>query len=244
MAPLDPSQVLAPLVPALVPVPAVQPGVCRICRGSVSDFTTCRQCASAERLLGGLPEVLPLAMSVRGGPLHAVLANYKRSASSEVRRRSSLQLGALLALGIRRHGSCIGEFDAVTTVPSERGDAPWAVVGLVSELRDIHVPITYLQSTERVPDRGRYGVPQALSGARVLLIDDTLTSGASIFSACAALNNAGAASVAPLVLGRHLRPDYPDTKNLLSWLSSCSWSEGACGRCGGAQNPAPIRPMF
>ena len=63
-----------------------------------------------------------------------------------------------------------------------------------------------LDPAGRIADPGRYrAVP--LPGARVALLDDTWTTGASAQSAAAALRLAGAQSVAVIVLGRHLLPE-------------------------------------
>ncbi|MGH3275607.1 MAG: hypothetical protein ACRDNZ_14950 [Streptosporangiaceae bacterium] len=53
------------------------------------------------------------------------------------------------------------------------------------------------------PGAGNGG--SALEGARVLLLDDTWTTGASVQSAAMALRRAGASDVAAVILGRHLR---------------------------------------
>jgi hypothetical protein len=58
----------------------------------------------------------------------------------------------------------------------------------------------------RLADPGRYRAAP-LPGARVALLDDTWTTGASAQSAAAALRLAGAQSVAVIVLGRHLPPE-------------------------------------
>jgi orotate phosphoribosyltransferase len=47
-------------------------------------------------------------------------------------------------------------------------------------------------------------VPRPLTGASILLLDDTWTSGGTAQSAAVALKRAGARSVAVVVLGRHV----------------------------------------
>jgi hypothetical protein len=56
-------------------------------------------------------------------------------------------------------------------------------------------------------DPGRFEAAPVLDG-RVLLLDDTWTTGASAQSAAMALRRAGARSVAVVVLGRHINPEY------------------------------------
>ena len=53
-------------------------------------------------------------------------------------------------------------------------------------------------------DPGRFRAAQPVTGAEVLLLDDTWASGASAQSAAAALKQAGAGSVAVVVIGRHV----------------------------------------
>ena len=96
----------------------------------------------------------------------------------------------------------------VAVVPSNRGRAgvhplralaepylrlPWAALaarpGADGRTRDL--------------DPDRFAVPR-LDGARVLLLDDTWATGASVQSAAMTLRAAGAAAVAAVVLGRHL----------------------------------------
>ncbi|MHB8342292.1 MAG: hypothetical protein ACYDB7_14160, partial [Mycobacteriales bacterium] len=64
----------------------------------------------------------------------------------------------------------------------------------------------------RGPDRHRFQVvreaARTVAGGRVLLVDDTWTTGASAQSAAAALKEAGAEVVAIVVVGRHVAPGW------------------------------------
>jgi ComF family protein len=51
--------------------------------------------------------------------------------------------------------------------------------------------------------------PNALHGRRVVLVDDVMTSGASVFAAAQVLREGGAAHVAAIVFARTERPDAP-----------------------------------
>ena len=57
------------------------------------------------------------------------------------------------------------------------------------------------------PDRFRAG-PE-VTGAGILLLDDTWASGASVQSAAVALKRSGARAVAVVVIGRHVPPPGP-----------------------------------
>jgi orotate phosphoribosyltransferase len=63
-------------------------------------------------------------------------------------------------------------------------------------------------SGERDFDPQRFRAEERLSGESVLLLDDTWTTGSSARSASHVLLEAGASSVALVVIGRHLRPEY------------------------------------
>ena len=76
------------------------------------------------------------------------------------------------------------------------------------------------------------GASQRIAGQRVLLLDDTFTTGRSIAAAHRALANAGAKIVGPLVIGRHFHPDYETSVDLWDYLRKHTWSLKRCGICG------------
>jgi phosphoribosylpyrophosphate synthetase len=85
------------------------------------------------------------------------------------------------------------------------------VVGATrSRPRDLLAPAPGAAEFGRNVSAERY-TSSALWGEKVLLIDDTWTTGNHAQSAAAALKAAGAGSVAILVLGRHLDISYGDT---------------------------------
>jgi adenine/guanine phosphoribosyltransferase-like PRPP-binding protein len=52
-----------------------------------------------------------------------------------------------------------------------------------------------------------------MDGKRILLIDDTLTTGATAQSAASALSNGGATVVGILTIGRMIKPSFRETVN-------------------------------
>jgi hypothetical protein len=66
----------------------------------------------------------------------------------------------------------------------------------------------------------------------VLLVDDTLTTGARLQSAVSALRRNGAAAVAGLVIGRVIDPDWNDSCRLI-WdqARETPFSFGKCCLC-------------
>ena len=199
-----------------VAAPGVRmPRLCVTCRGPVwPGRSRCHQCAlHAECLSGLLPDVVvPIAYAVKDGEHARNLWLYKSADSAAAAAASALR--ALLVVFLHDHGSCAWRRAGMSApthmalVPSGRGrpgphplwslaapllTMPWAGLSLRSrddqEVRDLD------------PDRF---MAQRLPGARVVLLDDTWTSGASAVSATAALKLEGARSVAVIVLGRHL----------------------------------------
>jgi predicted amidophosphoribosyltransferase len=235
------AEVLLPLRPGLIPVPATgQPGVCRICHSACDpEYRQCHPCLMAERGIGAV-EILPISMSVERGLLHHHLRGYKDDRSAAVRIRMSRRLAALTAVFLDHHRNCIEPFDSVVLVPSPARTAVASIVELVGALRDAHRPALAVAGVGSKADlrADRFSVTRDVEGERVLVLDDTFTSGATLFSALAALRDAGATTVGPVVLGRHLHPDWGPSRAMLSWLQSRPWDEARCCRCDGERaNP-------
>jgi hypothetical protein len=138
----------------------------------------------------------------------------------------------------------VGRFDLVTTVPSsdtnrdERHPLRWIVGELVSPTADRHERLLRRSTApfeRRRFDRHRYEPTRALSGERVLLVDDTWTTGASAQNAAAALRDAGASTVAAVVIGRHLNREWHENDARLRTLARpFGWSR--CAVCIGGQH--------
>jgi predicted amidophosphoribosyltransferase len=235
----DARSVMSALLGALVPVPAVpQVGVCAICHSSVkSAYQRCWQCSLASSLEP--PEVLSITMEPRGELIHNHLRGYKDDADPAVRLRKSYRLAALLSVFISNHSGCIGEWDLVTCVPSPNRIALEPVVKMVRVLESNYDAIL----TERAggPPRelsaDRFIVTRDIVDRRVLLLDDTFTTGSAIFSAAAAIRNAGATVVGPLVIGRFVDEEWPPSAALMEWLRPRDWDEERCARCDGQVRP-------
>lgn len=227
-------EVIEPLRSGLVPVPAAQPGICGICHSScTAGYDQCIPCSRAVQRVGA-EEVIPIALSLDGGLLHRHLRGYKDGRSGEVRVRLSHRLAALLTVYLARHRRCLAPWDLVEVVPSVRRNAMIKVVGRTRSLRDEWEPT--LEAMDGFPARSltidRFEVIRSIAGERILLIDDTFTTGASLFSAAAALREKGA-HVQTLVLGRHVDEAWDPSREMMGWLGSRSWDEARCVRCGG-----------
>jgi hypothetical protein len=202
----------APLLTA--PQPGA-PGLCTVCRGPAARGSAfCFQCDLHHQCAsGGLAAtVVPVAFAVKGGPHATNLWQYK----SERRAVADPAAGTLLALllvFLRDHGACVWRSAGISgpthlaVVPTARGRpgrhplraliAPY-LAGPWAELSPVHGghPVRDL-------DPARFAA-SPLRGARVLLLDDTWTTGSTAQSAALALRRAGAGSVVIVVLGRHL----------------------------------------
>jgi hypothetical protein len=122
-------------------------------------------------------------------------------------------LRALLLVFLRDHGACVWRAAGmaspthVAVVPTARGrPGRHPLRALIAPyLRGPWAELTPRPGDERTRDLDPSRFTAApVPGARILLIDDTWTTGASAQSAAMALRRAGAHSVATVVLGRHL----------------------------------------
>ena len=183
------------LQPELVPVAAPRPGICcETCRSGVGPgYNRCIPCNRHD-----VPPVLPISISVHGRGLHRRLRNYKDATAKAGRRECSLDLAVLLYLFLERHSDCLGGMpDIVVTVPSTDRDALRAVIKRLPGLRDRRLRV--LRAVGSKTER-RYevdeGASQRVAGRRVLLLDDTFTTGKSITAAYSTLANAAPRSSA------------------------------------------------
>lgn len=162
------------------------------------------------------------AVRFKGGQqLHYVLRQYKEDRDSQVRRRFSMQLAALMARFLRSHTQHVttasGDhaWNGVTVVPSSKARAgrhPLIdVLDMVGVLQPIYLdaltPGPVATGHRAADDRG-FTASAAVRGRSLLLVDDTFTTGARLQSAASALQLGGAHVVAALVIGRVITPEF------------------------------------
>lgn len=155
----------------------------------------------------------------------------------------SLRLAALVAVFLGNHGDCVGSFDSVVSVPSPARTAVEPIIQRLPSLRDKYRPVLRVtgEGTKNDLLADRFALSRRVHGERLLVIDDTFTAGPTIFSAVAALRDAGAIVVGPLVLGRHVQPAWPPSRAILTWLQARPWDEARCCRCDGERaNPGQM----
>jgi hypothetical protein len=203
-------------------VPEPGPGVCACCRGPAAPrFSRCFHCRLHAQCAPGLlaDVVAPVAWAPKGSGLARDLWLYKSARPGS--REAGAALLALLLVFLHDEGERLWRRAGVAApshacvVPSGRGRPgrhplralagdclalPWAELaappGGDPWARDL--------------DPGRFLARRPLTGAAVLVLDDTWTTGSTAQSAAIALKRAGAASVATVVLGRHLRTVVPE----------------------------------
>ena len=138
--------------------------------------------------------------------------------------------------------------DVVAVVPSthyRHGEHPLAAtLRSVSSLGDRVVDALAVGAaavTRNGPSPDAYMARKDLVGSRrVLLVDDTYTTGAHLHSAAGALLSAGASTVLPLVVGRRQNEQWPPSRRLLEWAAQPEhrWSADRCVRCWSEARPA------
>ena len=238
-------ELLQPLRSALVPVPAIQSDICRICHSSTNPgYSTCYQFGFDAAGLAAT-EVVPITMSVGGELVHHHLRNYKDGRTDDERERLSRRLAALLAVFLANHSACLGEWDYAATIPSPTRSA---VTTIADRTRLLHGNVRPVLSAvdgrfDRQFTLDRFALSDAVSGDRVLLIDDTYASGAAVQSAAAVLRAGGAEVVGPVVLGRHVEPGWGPSARMLDWLRGRRWEPSRCCRCDGEMRDLDALPI-
>jgi len=206
------------------PVPPAGDGVCDRChRPPSSGYSRCYSCSQVEQQLSApCPLVVPISLTEVLGQLHYQLRNYK-GAESQMQRDFLIRTAAILGYFLHQHADCIAEaagggWDVITSVPSstERaGEHPlMRAIRAVGNLREQYEPLLRRGETQTghntASDVGFVPLRE-LGGERVLLIDDTFTSGARAQSAASALSLAGASVAAIVPIGRVISPEFNET---------------------------------
>jgi hypothetical protein len=159
-------------------------------------------------------------------------------------------LHALLVLFVRQHAHCLmdaagGRFTHLVTVPSTRDRAgPHPLEELA--VPALRLPVLAASSAARYPDDDRSFHPDRFQlsaavpeEARVLLLDDTWTTGGRAQSLAYLLREHGADRVVCVVLGRHMGPDFPLNRPILQAVDGQRFDIDRCVLCA-AEPPTPL----
>lgn len=220
--------VARPLASVCTTVPPIGSGICRLCHGVPNPgYSTCYSCGQVERQLSRpCSLVLPVSLYTIPSQLHDILRHYKSGSYSAQRQdQFTVQAVCILSHFVLTHRPCIAaaagkDWEILTTVPSTSGRTGRhplaAAIGRVAGFREQFeellapgaVPTTHVIAS----DQG-FTVTRPVNGKRVLIVDDTFTSGARAQSAASALTLAGALVVAIVPIGRVIQPGWsPDTQ--------------------------------
>jgi hypothetical protein len=168
---------------------------------------------------------VPIAYSIKGTQHAHNLIVYKADRPSNQARYHLASLGMLF---LTDHRACLtnaagGPLTHVVTVPSTKGRTGVHPLELILTRR-LHLADIPVAPNPRYPadDRSfhpdRFTVPPIDPDARVLILDDTWTTGARLQSLAHALKTAGASAVIGVVLGRFIRPTYEPARSLIERL--------------------------
>jgi predicted amidophosphoribosyltransferase len=189
-----------------------------------------------RRQLGGeLTRAVPVSLFSTSSLLHELLVDYKAAPSSTARLESRTLLAQLLGSFLRTHLHCLvdpllsdGRAALAVPVPSSsRSRASWRgehpLVGLVEAALGGRPGLELAQRLARGSDTVAhlrasplgFDVTGPVTGRRVLVVDDTYTTGSRSQSAAACLRLAGAHVVAIVPIGRLIHPDHNDATRAL-----------------------------
>jgi hypothetical protein len=209
----------APLAAACVPVPGADDDVCALCHGwTRRGYPVCFPCRlTAGQVSWPCRRVAPVSLYRPGGVLHQALRGYKDGPPA-TRAVLTRRVGALLARFLWERGPEVAPvgWDGLVVVPSTTGrpgghplEAALAAVGpLAAQLW----PGTLRPGPAAVGHReagdGGFSLGEGVdvAGARVVLLDDTWTTGARARSAASTLAAGGAEVQAVVVVGRVVTP--------------------------------------
>ena len=227
----------------LTPPPPVGPGVCDVCHNAPNlGYARCYSC---EQTMGQVSRplslIVPITLYRRNSQMLHVLWGYKNQPDARARQSFRTVVAALLYRFLDEHGECVenaadSEWDALTTVPSStarEGAHPLErAINMAPPLREIHERLLQRGEAQlghnQANDQG-FATTTNVDGTRVLLVDDTFTTGARLQSAASALTLARATVVAAVVVGRFCNPGFNDvTQQLWDDASAQRFSFGTC----------------
>jgi predicted amidophosphoribosyltransferase len=215
------------IAPELIPPPTDAPDVCPMCRSWRAEVDPlCWNCTRVHELLSRpCATVIPISLYCKPSPMRDRLTLYKDGDDRERAAYAPL-IAAIVERFFIEHGNAlieaIGGWDVVTVVPSADRQPPHPL-GVALEA----LPTRHLHPASMLLARGPGDVDhnkmsddaflstEGVNGVRVLVLDDVYTTGATAQSAASALQLAGAAVGAVVVVARRINPDYkPEVRAL------------------------------
>jgi hypothetical protein len=129
-------------------------------------------------------------------------------------------VAALIGHFLKEHGRCLaapagGFWEVATTVPSSRPTSDEhplaAAIQMVLQLSERYEPLLTRGAgplDHNVASDQAFELRRQLEAERVLLLDDTFTTGARAQSAASAINNGGGNVIAIVTVGRVIDPNF------------------------------------
>jgi predicted amidophosphoribosyltransferase len=195
-------------------------GVCEICHNATTTgrlgtyYDRCYNCLSLP--VGGIRSIVPISLvHTSESQLYASLRDYKSSGlAPSVKAEHALLLAATLQRFLRVHRPHIAaaaggiDWDTIQVVPSSRpGREQHPLEDVIRRTVHRDELAQLLMRTEEpiahnAPNPAAFAPLGDIEGRRVLIVDDTFTTGARVQSVAAALTSAGATAVAAVPIGR------------------------------------------
>lgn len=220
----------------LTPIADNAPDVCPVCRTNKGvDYDVCSSCWKVLPSVSAPTEhVIPITYYRRDSLLRERMHGYKDAEDPTARYQHGAVVAGILTRYLLTHGAALadiyGEWDEIVAVPSSRHDPPSA---LEIALREHSSDLLPMSAPVLGPGPGRiarnspaedgFEAVADVGGWRVLLIDDTYTTGSHLQSAATLLQNAGADVIASVVVARKINPDP-------QWGSQDLWDRQAALR--------------
>jgi hypothetical protein len=217
------AQYTEPNLHTYTPVPGPSPGVCPVCRsGPRPGYAVCRSCTEVTRQVSHpTTNIVPISLYTLDSQLWHVLRYYK-DGSGPGTELLAAQVAAIIARFTARHLRCVagllgGDPAVVTSVPSTRAEPRLGrhpletAVTRAAALASRYEPLLVRgpgSADHNQADDCAFTVSRRLRGERVLVVDDTLTTGARLQSAVSALRLHGASAIAAVVVGRVIDPAW------------------------------------
>jgi predicted amidophosphoribosyltransferase len=215
------------IAPELVPPPNDGPDVCPMCRSWRPEVDLlCWNCTRVHELLSRpCTTVIPISLYCKPSPMRDRLTLYKDD-DEHHRQIYAPLIAAIVERFFHEHGDAltevIGGWDVITVVPSADREPPHPLGAALEAL-----PTRHLRPASMLLTRGpgevdhnkmsddAFLATEDTRGSRVLVLDDVYTTGATAQSAASALQLAGAAVCAVVVVARRVNPDYrPEVRAL------------------------------
>jgi hypothetical protein len=224
---------------------------CAVCCTPCPGYERCATCQKQLREQGQrADQVAALTYVFANRQSGYVMRGYKAQPRPIQEHRDIVALTAILGLGL--HSGCAGRlmgnpithWAAIPSMPAKAGEHPLrplvtqAAPGVECDLQGAPK-----SESPRAISPEHFWMPPVPTGAHVLLVDDTWTSGGHAQSAALAARAAGAGNVSVLVVARWMEPSWAvldgerkvDPETYLRALSGvdydpliCPWTGGGC----------------